>query len=86
MSFIYVFTSQFKEDIRKIMSLLTDLQTAYQTLSSDVDKLKTDVEAKLAADAAALTAASANTVTQADVDAVNAIATKVAALDTEVNA
>lgn len=74
-----------KEELIEIMAALDDLRTATAAVSAQVTQLATDVDVKLAADAAALAAASANTVTDADVAAVAALGTQVAAVDAKVN-
>jgi hypothetical protein len=84
-SIIYLVSGQLQRDMEKQMALIDSLRAEIAQVAADITTLTTDVNAKIAADAAALTAASTNSVTQSDVDSVSALDAQVKALDAVVN-
>lgn len=67
------------------MSSLDDLKSAVAAVSAQLTQLSTDVNAKLAADAAALADAQASAVTPGVVASVQALGAQATALDAVVN-
>lgn len=67
------------------MSSLDDLKSAVAAVSAQLTKLSTDVNAKLAADAAALADAQASAVTPDLVASVQALGSQAAAIDASLN-
>jgi hypothetical protein len=74
-----------REELNKSMSALTDLQAAVAAVAAQLTQLTTDVNNKLAADAAALAEAQASAVSENDVASVTALGAQVAALEAVVN-